>query len=79
MASRAGGGTFAGSNPNAYGTGALSANTWSYLTLTYDGATLRLYVNGTQVATQARTGSIATSTNPLSIGERRSMGSTSRG
>ena len=56
-----------GSYANAYGTTALTANTWTYLTETYDGATLRLYVNGTQVATTA-TGTIASSTNPLQIG-----------
>ena len=32
------------------------------------GATLRLYVNGTQVSSIARTGNLATSTNPLQIG-----------
>ena len=40
----------------------------SYLTETYDGSTLRLYVNGTQVASIAHTGTTATSTNPLQIG-----------
>ena len=58
------GGTYA----DAFGTSALPANTWSYLTETYDGSTLRLYVNGTQVASTAHTGNIATSTNPLQIG-----------
>ena len=58
------GGTYA----DAYGTAKLAANTWSFLTETYDGSTLRLYVNGTQVASTAHTGSIATSTNPLQIG-----------
>ena len=62
----AGGGTW-GSLP-VYGAAALTTNTWAYLALTYDGANLRLYVNGTQVATQARTGNIASSTNPLQIG-----------
>ena len=38
------------------------------MTETYDGTTLRLYVNGTQVASTAHTGAIATSTNPLQIG-----------
>ena len=57
-----------GSYADAYGTAALTASTWSYLTETYDGSTLRLYVNGTQVASTAHTGTIATSTNPLQIG-----------
>ena len=39
-----------GSYGDAYGTSALPANSWSFLAETYDGATLRLYVNGTQVA-----------------------------
>ena len=53
---------------NAYGAAALTANTWSYLALTYDGTTLRLYVNGTLVGSQAKTGAITTSTNQLQIG-----------
>ena len=66
--SPAGGGTFGGANANAYASAPLSAGGWSYVTLTYDGATLRFYVNGTMVGSQARTGAIATSTNPLQIG-----------
>ena len=64
----AGGGIYAGSSAHAYGMGALPANTWSYLALTYDGATLRLYVNGALVASQAKTGAITSSTNQLQIG-----------
>ena len=68
-ASRPDGGMIAGgSYADAYGTAALTANTWSFLTESYDGSTLRLYVNGTQVASTAHTGTIATSTNPLQIG-----------
>lgn len=48
--------------------GALGANAWSHLALTYDGTTMRLYVNGTPVATQAQSGAMATSNNPLRIG-----------
>ena len=47
---------------------ALTANTWAHLAATYDGVTMRLYVNGVQVASRAQTGAIATSTNPLQIG-----------
>ncbi len=64
----AGGGTFGGASANVFGSAALTANAWSYVALTYDGATLRLYVNGTLAGTQAKTGAIATSTNPLQIG-----------
>ena len=57
-----------GSYAEGFGTAALPANTWSYLAETYDGGTLRLCVNGTQVASTAHTGTIAPSTNPLQIG-----------
>lgn len=51
-----------------YGTTALPANTWSHVAATYDGSQQRLYVNGTQVANVARTGTITASTLPLRIG-----------
>ena len=61
-----GGGTFV-ANP-VYGASALTANSWTFLAVSYDKTTLRLYVNGTQVATLAATANIATSSNPLQIG-----------
>ena len=64
----AGGGTLGSTAVETYGTVALAANTSAHLAETYDGATLRLYVNGTQVSSLAHTGNIATSTNPLQIG-----------
>ena len=45
-----------------------TANTWAHLALTYDGTTVRLYVNGIQVSSTAKTGTIRTSTNQLQIG-----------
>ena len=62
----AAGGTFSGTP--LYGTAALNINTWAHLALTYDKITLRLFVNGVQVASRAQTANIATSTNPLQIG-----------
>jgi hypothetical protein len=66
--SPAGGGTFGSNDVANFGTAALPTNTWTQLAFSYDGATLRLYVNGVQVSSLAETGNIATSTNPLQIG-----------
>jgi len=50
------------------GTAALPTNAWSHLAVVYDGANMRLYVNGSLVRSVARTGSIATGEGVLHIG-----------
>ena len=50
------------------GTANLPLNGWTHLATTYDGAALRLYVNGALVKSRALTGSIIASTGPLDIG-----------
>lgn len=45
-----------------------SLNAWHHLAATYDGANIRLYLNGVLVKTQAATGGIAVNTNVLCIG-----------
>jgi hypothetical protein len=58
----------AGSATNLSAPAVLPTNAWSHLAGTYDGSTMRLYVNGVQVASQPHAGAITTSTQPLSIG-----------
>jgi hypothetical protein len=50
------------------GTAQLAQNTWTHVATTYDGTTLRLFVNGTQVATQSIAGAIGTTSGPFRIG-----------
>ena len=47
---------------------ALTVGAWAHLAATYDGANVRLYVNGVQVGISAQTGTIGTTTTPLWIG-----------
>jgi fibronectin type 3 domain-containing protein len=52
----------------AGGTSALALDTWTHIATTYDGTTLRVFVNGVQAGQLAHTGSIVTSTGALRIG-----------
>lgn len=47
---------------------AISTGSWTHLAGTYDGANLRIYVNGVEVSSEPETLTITTSSNPLSIG-----------
>ena len=61
-ANRPSGHVFTNAEVDTRGTAQLAANTWSHLAATYDGATLKLYVNGTLASSKAVTGSLFNST-----------------
>ena len=50
------------------GTATLATNVWTHLASTYDGATLRLYVNGALVGSRAVSGALTATTGPLRVG-----------
>jgi glucose/arabinose dehydrogenase/PKD repeat protein len=53
---------------NSAGPAQIAVNKWTFLAATYDGSSLKLYVDGTQVSTVAGSGTIATSSGLLKIG-----------
>jgi hypothetical protein len=53
---------------DAAGAATLPLNAWTHLAVTYDGTTLRLWVNGTQVGSRAVAGPLLTSTGLLRLG-----------
>ncbi|MEV8513211.1 LamG-like jellyroll fold domain-containing protein [Dactylosporangium sp. NPDC051484] len=67
---RPAGGVTGANNTNAIVTGPTASplNQWTHVAMTYNGTALKLYVNGTQVATNPKSGALQQTSNPLSIG-----------
>jgi hypothetical protein len=59
-----------GGTPTATTTDTVSANQWYHLAGTYDGTTLKTYINGELKATTTDAGTISTTTDILRIGSR---------
>jgi hypothetical protein len=59
---------YVGGDKGANAPAPLLLDAWSHLAVTYDNTTLRLFVNGVEVASQAMSGAMLTSTGPLRIG-----------
>lgn len=54
---------------DGYSVTALNAGEWKYLTATYDGANVKIYINGVLNSTTPQTGTIDTSSSPLAIND----------
>ena len=59
---------FTGTEFNTRGTAAVPLNAWAYLATTYDGTTLRIFVNGVEASNKVIGGNIIASTGALRIG-----------
>ena len=57
-----------GNDQGPQGGSQLTLNSWAFLAATYDGATLRIYVNGALVGSQSLAGTIGVTSDPFRIG-----------
>jgi len=62
------GGTWIAGFQSTIGPSVLAVNTWTHLAATFDGASVRLFANGVQVASQVQTTPLVPSTGTLQIG-----------
>ena len=70
-----GGATLDGNVSKTFGTRSAPVNRWSYVAVTYDGAALRLYIDGDQVSSRPSvSGAIQVPDSPLWIGGNRPYG-----
>ena len=70
----AAGGTYGGAGAVTFASTSIPVNAWTHLAQTYDGATIRLYVNGVVASSLPKTGALETNTSPLSIGGTNAYG-----
>ena len=60
--------TDSGGTAYAYVTGTVSLNTWTHIVGVYDGVNVKFYIDGAEVASQAKTGNILNNTTSMDIG-----------
>src|SRR5262249_41990272 len=61
------------------GTSAVPLNTWTHLAYTFDGTTMRMFVNGVQVSSRTVSGAVGATTGALRIGGNSGGGENFRG